>query len=118
MFNTLKFHSSLGLSGNSLSLSLLDTAMRGFSMGRFTPVPDVIVPNAILGLFSLSIRRFTDQSLATDYALKAVFRSHIMVGDARGRSITSLPGNQNLRGSPNASDDDRLESRQANLRIR
>ena len=51
MFNTLKFHSSLGLSGNSLRLSLLDTAMRGFSMGRFTPVPDFIVRTPFLDFF-------------------------------------------------------------------
>ena len=100
MFNTLKFHSSLGLSGNFLRLSLLDTAVRGFSMGRFTPVPDVIVPDAIFGLFSLSIRSFTDQSLATDYTQKAVFRSLIMLGMGEEEASCLSQGTRTFAEAP------------------
>lgn len=48
--------------------------------GETLSVSDVVVLDAIFGLFLLSIRRCTDQSLATEYALKAVFRSLIMLG--------------------------------------
>jgi hypothetical protein len=81
-------------------LSLLDTAMRRFSMGRFPPVPDVIVPNAIFGLFWLSIRRFTDQSLATDYALKAVFRSLIMLGMGEEEASRLFQGTRTFAEAP------------------
>jgi hypothetical protein len=74
--------------------------MRGFSMGRFTPVPDVIVPDAIFGLFSLSIRHFTDQSLTTDYAQKAVFRSLIMLGMGEEEASCLSQGTRTFAEAP------------------